>query len=880
MKFAFWRRQRQEELDEEIQAHLQLAIQERIERGEPSDRAAEAALKELGNTGLIKEVTQEMWGWNSLDRFLQDLRYGRRTLARTPGFTVIAILTLALGIGANTALFSVVNGVLLSPLPFPEPDRLVALHEKTVNFDNGSITYPNFLDWRRDNRTLASIAGYVSADFNLTGKGEPERVHGGRISSEFFPLLGVKPLIGRTFASDEDRLGAGPVAMISAGLWRRKFAASPDALQKTIVLDGTDYAIVGVVPASFHLVADNFRDGNDVYVPLAQWNDVLFRDRKVAMGMRALGRLKPGVTLAQAQADLSGIAQGLAATYPEADHDIGAGLVPLKENIVGAIRPYLLVLLGAVGFVLLIACVNVANLLLARSTARTREFAIRAALGASKARIVRQLLTESLLLALAGGGLGLLLAAWGTQAILNLLPEAMPRAEEIGMNAHVLLFTMTVSLLAGFFFGLAPALKISQPNWQQALKESGRGLSGARHRAQGIFVAAEMAMALVLLIGAGLMIRSLARLWNVNPGFEAHNALSFAISLAPRMNAASPTAIRENLRQVRETIASVPGVQAVSMSRGGFPMDGDSEDPFWIEGRPKPATQSEMPWALWYEVEPDYLQAMGIPLLRGRFFTLEDTENSGRVVVIDESLAREYFPNEDPIGKRIDEEYIGKAEVIGVVGHVHQWGLDERNFLKPQFYFPFTQIEDRFISRAAEGTMVTVRSENRPDALIEPVRRAVIRMNKEQNAFDFRTMDEIVSSSVADRRFSMILLGSFAALALVLASVGIYGVISYLAGQRTREIGIRMALGAQQMDVLRLVLAEGVKMALVGVAIGLAAALLLTRLMSRVLYGVSSTDPLTFAAVAILLTAVALAACWVPARRAMRVDPIVALRYE
>ena len=791
-----------------------------------------------------------------------------------------AIVTLALGIGANTALFSVVNGVLLAPLPFPEPERLVMLAEKSKNFEMASITYPNFLDWQRDSHTFLAMATFDSDDFTVTGRGETERVRGERISTDFFPLLGVKPVIGRTFLPEEDLPGGRPAAMISAGLWKRKFGGSADVLGKTIVLDGRDHTIVGVVPAGFHLLLPDFPEGNEVYVPIAQWDDVLLLERKIQLGAYAVGRLKPGVTPQQAQAEMSGIAASLAAAYPEADKDIGARIVPLKETMVRRIRPYLLLLLGAVGFVLLIACVNVANLLLARSTARAREFAIRAALGATRGRIVRQLLTESAMLGLAGGALGLLVAAWGTQAVLGMLPEDMPRAETIGLNAHVLIFTTGVSLLAGIFFGLAPALRIARPDLQHALKEGGRGLSGGRSRAQGALVAAEMAMALVLLIGAGLMIRSIASLWSVDPGFEAHNVLTFAVSLAPRMNTAPPEAIRENLRQVRERIAAIPGVEAVSMERGGFPMDGDSEDPFLIEGRPKPATQSEMPWALWYEVEPDYLKAMGIPLLRGRFFSAEDTSRSRGVVVIDEAFARQYFPNEDPIGKVVDEEYVGRQTVIGVVGHVKQWGLDDGNSLHSEFYFPFTQIQDRFISRAARTTMVIARTQRKPEAYAEPIRRAVVAMNNEQGAYAFKTMEEIVSRSLGERRFAMLLLGSFAGLALVLASVGIYGVISYLAGQRTREIGIRMALGAQQKDVLRLVLSEGVKMALVGVAIGLVAAAGVTRLMSRLLYGISATDPLTFAGVALLLAAVALAASWLPARRAMRVDPIVALRHE
>lgn len=816
-----------------------------------------------------------------MEAFWSDVRFGIRMLLRSPGFAIVAIATLALGIGANTALFSLVNGILLAPLRFPQADRLVTLYEHRPQFGKGSISYPNFLDWQRNNQTLQSLAAYRSDDFSLTGLGEPERLDGNMVSANFFPTLGLKPVLGQDFDPRQDVKGGKPEVMISAGLWKKKFGSAPDVIGKTMTLDGTDYTIAGVVSPSFYLRMWNFRAG-DVYVPIGQWKDVIFHDRNVAMGMDAVGRLKPGVTIEQVRGDMERVTRDLAAAYPEANTDVGVTAISLKENITGDLRPYLLVLLAAVFFVLLIACVNVANLLLARSTRRAREFAIRAALGASKVRVIRQLLTESVLLSLCGGGFGLLVATWGTQFAIGFLPETLPRAEEIRMDGRVLSFTLIISVLSGIFFGLAPALRLLKPRLQETLKEGGRSVSGARSRAQSALVIAEMALALVLLIGAGLMVRSLGRLWSVNPGFNPKNVLLIHVALPPAMTDASPDAILAELRRVHDEVASVSGVEAVSLQHGGLPMWGDSEDPFWIEGQPKPARDSDMPWGLWYEVEPDYLQVMGIPLKRGRFFTEQDNESAPLVVVIDESLAQKYFPHEDPIGKSIVDEFVGKpAEIVGIVGHVKHWGLDDKVDVHAQFYIPFTQIPKRFVSRTANSTGMLIRTQGIPPrALLEPIRKKVEETNSQEVAYAPHTYDELISRSLADKWFSMVLLGVFAALALLLSSIGIYGVISYLVGRRTHEIGIRIALGAQRKDVLMLVLREGTRTAMIGVAIGLVAALALTRLMSSVLYGVSTTDPITFAAVAAVLTIVALAACYIPARRAMRVDPVIALRYE
>jgi predicted permease len=814
---------------------------------------------------------------------LQDIRYGVRLLLKSPAFTLISVLTLALGIGANTAIFSVVNGVLLRPLRYPQPSQLVALSERSVSFDSSSISYPNFEDWRRRNSTFAGMAAYRSDDFSVTGGGETERVRAGMVSAPLFEILGVSPVRGRFFTAEEDRLGAAPVAVISAGLWQRKFGSAPDIIGKRITMNGDGYTVIGVVPANFHLEATNFDRIKEVYVPIGQNKDPLFHDRTVHPGMRAIGRLKPGVTLAAAQAEMDQIANRLAAEYPDADRGAGINVKSLIKDIVGDIRPFLLVLLGAVGFVLLIACVNVANLQLSRATARAREFAIRAALGASQARVIRQLLTESILLGLAGGALGLLLASWGTQAALRALPETLPRAQDVGLDGHVLTFTLIASIAAGVIFGLAPALKTARPNLQETLKESGRGGSGARHRAQGVFVVIEMAMALVLLIGAGLMIRSLVGLWSVDPGFNPRNVLTFQTSLSPSLGVNAATS-RSAIREMEDRLKILPGVEAVSSTGGALPMDGDNELPFWLDSKPKPANSSEMNQSLFYMAGPGYLSAMGIPLHRGRFFTGEDNEHSAEVMVVDESFAREYFPNEDPIGKRIHVDIINTSpEIIGVVGHVKHWGLDRdgdaKHPIHAEAYLPFIQIPDRFWTGPPQ-TEVVLRTKGSPAAMAPAIREVIQKMNSENVVYETRTFEEIVADSLANRRFSMVLLSVFAALALVLSSIGIYGVISYVVGQRTHEIGIRIALGAQRRDVLQLMLGEGMKMTLVGVGIGFAVALGLTRLMVNMLFGVSATDPVTFAAVAIVLTGVALAACYIPARRAMRVDPIVALRYE
>ena len=808
---------------------------------------------------------------------LQDLRYALRTLLKSPGFAAIAVVTLALGVGANSALFTVVNGVLLNPLPYPHSDQLVAVYSTTPGVDRGPAAYLNFLDWQRQAQTLSSMAIYRNQDYNVTGSGEAERLSGYMISAGFFSTLGLNPILGRAFRRDDDQPGAAPVVVLSGGLWKRKFGSSPDVLGKPLILNGTSYTVVGVIPSSFTFYGQD----RDVYTPIGQWKDPSFRDRRISVSARVIARMKPGITLPQAQADMDVVARNLAAAYPVANQQSGITLVSMKQDIIGNVQPFLLVLLAAVGFLLLIACANVANLLLARSLGRTREFAVRAALGASQARVIRQLLTESALLALLGGALGLLLAFFATRTVLNTLPGILPRAAEVSLDARVLLFTVLVSLLAPIVFGLAPALKTSRISVQEVLKETGRG-SSARQRLQQLFVAGEVALALLLLIGAGLMLRSLAALWRVNPGYNPGHAITFTVSMPSSPNTTSAET-RARLRQLDEKMLSVPGVQAVSVTLGSRPMLHDSSLPFWIVGRPRPANDNELPQAMFYLAEAGFQQAMGITLEHGRFITAQDNENAPAVIDIDSVFARTYFPQENPVGQHVHlEQFNVDAEIVGVVGHVKQWGPagDAPSAIQAQFFYPFMQLPEKIMPLAAGAVAVVVRTQGDPSAIMGPVRRTVAELEPHAVVYGDQTMQSVLSNSLAPRRLSMILLSAFAALALLLSCIGIYGVISHLVGQRTHEIGVRMALGAPPSHVMRLVLGQGARMALLGVVIGIAAALALTRLMANQLFGISSHDPLTFAAVGLLLTLVALLACYIPARRAVKVDPLVALKYE
>jgi predicted permease len=878
LRALFFRRRMDEELEEELRFHIEMQARKNRRCLDPAEASRQARLQ-FGSVVRATEECHEVRGVSSIEILAKDLRFGLRLLWKSQGFTLVALLTFALGIGANTVIFSIVNTVLLRPLPFPEPDRLVAIYTYVASDGNQSFSYPDFLDWQRENRSFAYLATYRPTDFTLTGTAQTEHVQGERISAEFFDSLGVKLRLGRTFRLDEDRSGATPVALVSEGLWRRRYGAQGAILGQTVALDGVAYTIVGVVPANFHFSGKEFVAG-DVYIPIGQSNDWALWKRQFTYNY-GIGRLKPGVTLQRAREDMDAVALRLAERYPETNKNAGVALAPLKQDITGESAIALYVLLGAVGFVLLIACVNIANLLLARSTARMREFAVRAALGASRSRCICQLLSESVLLSVIGGLLGLGLAVWGSAGALSLLPQKLPRANEIGLDARVLLFTLGTSLVAGVLFGLAPALRISQQDLQGTLKEGGRGLSGTRHRLQSVFIVAEMALALVLLTGAGLMIRTLMELRSVDPGFNPRNVLNFEVTLPPSFATKPAEAVREQVRQITANLESLPGVEAASHVDAPLPMQGNDTVSFWLEGEPKPPSENDMHSATDLGVEPNYLKALQIPLKRGRFISENDTMHSPSVVVIDELLARKYFPNADPVGKHLSiSAFNTQCEIVGVVGHAKQFGLtEEGKDGEPQLYYASMQVPDKFIFFWTYAGFV-VRTKGEPLAMVAAIRAMLEKMNSQQNIYGVLTLERIVSDSVALQRFAMILLGIFAVLALVLASIGIYGVISYVVGQRTHEIGLRVTLGAQRGDVFRLVVGQGAAMALLGVLIGTAAALGLTRLLAKMLFGVSAHDPLTFIGVAILLTAVALAACYIPAQRAMHVDPVLALRHE
>ncbi|HZP24005.1 MAG TPA: ABC transporter permease, partial [Terriglobales bacterium] len=790
-----------------------------------------------------------------MSTWLQDVRFAVRMLIKSPAFSATVILTLALGIGANTALFSVVNSVLLNPLSYPRSNQLVALYEKKPSLEQGPISYLNFLDWQRATRSFSSMAIYRHEDYNLTGSGQPERVNGLMVSSAFFTTLGIHPAVGRDFIADDDHVGAAPVVLLSDSFWHRHFGGSPSVVGSSVDLGGTNYTIIGILPAEFTF----YEVDRDVFTPIGQLNDPSFLDRRIDLSTLAIARLKDGVTLAQARAEMDSIAQHLALAYPDADKNVGVDVVPLKQDLVGKVRPVLLVLLGAVIFLLLIACANVANLLLVRAMRRSGEFAVRKALGAGSRRLILQLLTESLLLAASGGVAGFLIALLGTRTAIQFLPGALPRGNEVSIDLSVLLFTLAVSLLCGLAFGLAPAMKLSRVDLQQVLRQSTRGGGGSHRRMQAFFVAAEVALSVVLLVGAGLMLRSLSALLRVNPGYNPEHAITFSLSLSPHPKATQAETL-ERLRHLDAEMRAIPGVQVGSITLGSRPLIHDSELPFWIDGQPKPATMNEMPQAMFYLVEGGFQQAMGITLEGGRFVAPQDDEKAPIAIDVDDVFAREYFPRQNPIGRHIHiAGFDVEAEIVGVVGHVRQWGpgTDAKGSIEAQFYYPFMQLPPKLIPLVADGVAVVLRTRGDPAATIAAVRRAVLKLDPGAVVYAVESMNGVLSKSLAARRLSLLLLGAFAVLALTLSCTGMYGVLSYLADDRTREIGVRMALGARRGDVLRMILTQGVRMALAGVALGLMLSLGLTYLMASQLFGVTPHDPLTFAAAGLLLVAVA-----------------------
>jgi putative ABC transport system permease protein len=781
---------------------------------------------------------------------------------REPGFTALIVLVLALGIGANTAMFSVVDAVLLRPLPYKDSDRLVALWEKSNKMEEVSVAYPNFLDWQEQNRVIEQMAAFKRDNFNYTPGGDPERVPGSLVSADFFATLGVNPVFGRAFTRDDDRPGANPVVILSHGFWQRHFASNPSVVGQALKLNGKDYTVVGITPAGFE-----FNGENDVFVPLGLNADKM-SDRGTHPGLYVVGRLKPGVTLEQAHSALDALAANLGQQYPETNGGTHIVLVSLYEDTVGDIRPAFLILLGAVALVLLIACANVANLLLARATSRHKEIAIRAALGASRFRVVRQLLTESVLLSVAGGLLGLLLAVWGVSVLMSLTPPNVPRMKEIGIDSWVLGFTFLVSIVTGVIFGLAPALQTTKIDLSESLKEGGRSATagaGTRRMRNGLVVA-EVAISLMLLIMAGLMIKSFMRLRSVSTGFDTKNVLTMRIALPAARYGEKPQQI-QFAEQLLARVSALPGVQAASMSNG-IPLGLGSETPYMAEGGAALSVM-EQPVAVEFGVTSDYFRAMGIPLLKGRVFTERDNLNAPPVIIIDESLARKAFPGQDPIGKRLIPAGDKPHEIIGVVGDVKHYGPEKKT--REQFYYSYLQ-------EGSANLYLTVRTQSDPLTMIGPVRNQVSSLDKDQPVYDIKTMEARLSQTMAKSSFNTLLLGIFAAVALILSVVGIYGVISYSVTQRTHELGLRLALGAQQSDILKLVIGQGFTLAVIGVVIGIAATLVFSRVMASLLFGVVASDPSIFALASLLLILVALLASYLPAHRAMRIDPIVALR--
>jgi len=889
MTFPLWgRKRRNEELEEEIQAHLTLAEREELESGRSKKEARAAARREFGNVGLAEETTRDIWGWRWLADFVQDAGYAFRTMGRQPGFVAVALLTLALGIGATTVMFTVINGVLLKPLPYPEPDRLVVVHGhsdtwNTAAYGEQNLAYLDFLDCQRESRTL-EMAGSVYTGGTVSKPGDPEYVDLREISPELFSVLKVPLLHGRAFLREESQPGAAPVVILGYSFWQRHFAGNPRAIGQSLVLDTKSYTIVGIAPARFQLYGAE----PDVFTPAGQDTAAYMRSR----GPHPVGtvaRLRPGATLAEAQAELALIARHLSEQY--ADTNAGRTFkVQEWHPDVGDVQPTLWLLLAAVSLVLLIACVNVASLLLARAVSRERELAMRVALGAGRGRLVRQCLTESALLGLCGGVLGILLANLGIRPFVQFWPGSLPRAEEVQLDWHVLLFALAASLLSGLLFGLAPALRAPTVNVEQILRGGARTIAGSARRLHSGFVISEIALAVVLLVAAGMLGRTLLRLSSLDPGMNVRNVLVTRMALSPA-TLADKGRIRAAWQDVLDRARQVPGVESV-VTVDTVPMrEGNNQIGYWTSPDVPPANKT--PLALANSVSPDYLKVMGIPLREGRFFDDHDRVGSELVVVIDEVLAQQAFGGEDPIGKRLwipgrdSPLSVGKNEadavrVVGVVGHVRQWGpaSDDQAQVRAQFYYPFAQVPDDLLRRWSELMSLAVRTRIPPINAVGPLRRELRGAAGDQVLYEIHTMEQLARGTLARQRFLLLLFGVFAGLALLLACIGIYGVLAYLTGRRVPEMGIRMTLGASARDVMRLVLRESIGTIFAGVGAGILAALAAGRLLEHSVEGMQPAEPLTFAIMIAVLVAAALLASFVPARRASRVDPLVALKYE
>jgi predicted permease len=862
------------ELEEELRYHLERETERNLRGGMSPEEARYAALRAFGGVEQAREQCREARGVRLIEDFWQDVRFGLRMLGKRPVFTSVALLTLSLGIGANTAIFSVVNAVLLRPLPYEDSERIVRVWNTFAprGLTRQPVSEPEFVEFRDQSKSFEHVAAYVTGALTLTGAGEPDRVVATESSAALFSVLGVRPELGRTFSAEEEQAGRPEVIVVSHRLWQRRFGADPGLIGKTLTLNGRGRTVVGIMPHGF-----NYPTGEvDLWAPLT------VDPAATNLGIHYLdviARLKPGGTLEQAQAEMGAVFDRLMQKYPEYYKDAagaGVSLVPLHEQVVGDVRPALLVLLGGVGFMLLIACANVANLLLARAAARKKEIATRTAFGASRLRIVRQLLTESLVLFALGGALGLLLALWGVHVLVGASPVELPRMSEVGIDGRVLVFTTLTSLLAGTFFGLAPALQASKPDLNEALKEGGRAGAGGRGqgRTRDLLVVSELALSVVLLVGAGLMVRSFLRLLEVRLGFDPDNVLTMQLSL-PHSRYPESRQVVGFYRQLLERIEGLPGVQAAAAARqlplGEVRMNASFE----AEGRTFEAATAI---ADHNSVTPDYFRALSLPLAQGRPLTEADSRGLPAAVVINQTMARRFWPGEDPTGKRIRlREDAPWLTVVGVAADTKNRGLGAET--KPEMYFPHSE-QSLGLGPPSSAMTLVVRSASDPRQVVSAIRAVVRAMDGDLPVYRVQTMEEVVAASISRTRFTMQLLALFAGLALLLASVGVYGVMSYGVGQRTHEIGIRKALGAQPRDIIGLFVRQGFALALVGVVLGLLGALALTRAMRGLLYGVTASDPLTFMSVPLLLAATALLACYLPARRATRVDPMTALRYE
>ena len=891
------RRQLEEQLDKELRFHLEQHASDLIARGYDPREARRQATLALGGPEQVKEECRDARGTRCLEDLAQDLRYALRTLRQRPGFAAVALLTLALGIGATTVMFTLINGVLLRPLPFPHPDRLLTLNEQTKGItdyrwgDLWAYSYPNYLDCKRESNSLDTAAWRYNGG-TVSAPGEAEHVDAVEMSAELFSVLGVTLFRGRAFLPEDDRPGAAPVAIISHGLWQRHYGGSPGAIGKPLVFEGSSYTVVGIAPPGFRLSWEP-----DVFTPLGQNTRTYMQRRDAHPGIDVWARLRPGTTLEQAQTELALIGRRLAAQYPKTNAGRGFIARPLRQELVvelvGDDRSTLWLLLGAVSLVFLIACVNVASLLLARAVSRQRELALRVALGAGRGRLARQCLTESALLGLVGGALGVWLAAIGIRPFVAFWPGSLPRAQEVQLDWHVLVFALAVSLLSGFLFGLAPALGAPTHDLEQILRAGARTVAGSSRRLHSGFVVSEIALAVVLLVSAGILGQTLLRLSSLDPGIDTRNLLITRTALSPSV-LANPPRIPAAWRELLDRVRRVPGVQSATMVDTVPLREGNNQIGYWTTSAVP--EKHQMPLALSSSVTPDYLKVMGIPLREGRFFDDHDRMGSKPVIVIDEVMAKHAFGNQDPVGKNLwmpDMPCIGPKgetfydctdpyEVVGVVGHVRYWGLagDDQAHVRDQFYYPFAQVPDYFLPRWSELMSIVVRTKIPPLNLLEPLRREARGATGDQVLYEVYTMQQLASRSLAEQRFLLLLFGIFAGLALLLACIGIYGVLTYVTSRRVPEIGVRMAFGASARDVMQLVLRQSLVMILAGVALGITGALAAARLLEHLVTGVRSIGPLTFAGMICVLVVAALIASFLPARRASQVDPMRALREE